>query len=158
MLYNSVTFLLFFLAVFCIYWRLGHRAQNIFLLVASFVFYGWWSWKLLPLIPFSATVNYVCGIQIARSKAPYARKAYLLAGIATNLGVLGYFKYYDFFSDSFNELASLVGLSLSVDTLNIILPIGISFYTFQAMSYTIDVYRGKIPPCYHYFDFLLYVA
>jgi alginate O-acetyltransferase complex protein AlgI len=158
MLYNSVTFLLFFLAVFCIYWRLGHRARNVFLLVASLLFYGWWSWKLLPLIPFSATVNYVCGIQIARSKAPRAGKAYLLAGIATNLGVLGYFKYHDFFAESFNELASLVGLPLSVHTLNIILPIGISFYTFQAMSYTIDVYRGKIPPCCRYLDFLLYVA
>ena len=158
MLFNSVTFLFFFLAVFCIYWRLGHRAQNIFLLVASFVFYGSWNWKLLPLIIFSASVDYVCGIQIARSKGLHARKVYLLASIVANLGVLGFFKYYNFFVDSFNALASLVGLSLSVHTLNIILPIGISFYTFQSMSYTIDVYRGKIRPCRRYFDFLLYVA
>ena len=158
MLFHSATFVVFFAAVFLIYWRLEHRAQNHLLLAASMLFYGSWNYQLLPLIVASASIDYCAGIFIHASEDQRRRKALLLLSLCSNLGLLGVFKYYDFFVESFNELMGVFGLSASVESLSLILPVGISFYTFQSMSYTIDVYRGKLEPCRQYLDFLLYVS
>jgi D-alanyl-lipoteichoic acid acyltransferase DltB (MBOAT superfamily) len=158
MLFNSLTFVLFFCVVLALQRRLPHRAQNVFLLAASLFFYGSWNATLVWLIVFSATVDYGCGRAIeARRGTPLARR-FLLLSIATNLGLLGWFKYAGFFVESFVDLAQSVGLSVGGPALEIILPVGISFYTFQSMSYSIDVYRGEQRACRDYLDFLLYVS
>jgi D-alanyl-lipoteichoic acid acyltransferase DltB (MBOAT superfamily) len=158
MLFNSLTFVLFFAAVYVVYWRLPHRGQNILLLGASMVFYASWNYKLLPLIIFSASVDYLAGMRIFASRSVAWRRIYLAASILVNLGLLGFFKYYNFFATSMSDLLAVFGFSASIHTLNIILPVGISFYTFQSMSYTIDIYRRQFQPCRNYFDFLLYVS
>ncbi len=158
MLFNSVAFAGFFVLVYAVYWRLPKRAQNLFLLAGSLFFYGCWNWRLLPLIVFSATVDYVAGWKVFRAGTPRARRLWMLASIFTNLGLLFFFKYYNFFAESFSDLLALAGLRGSLSTLNIVLPVGISFYTFQSMAYTVDVYRGQLEPCRKYTDFLLYVS
>ncbi|HEY9135014.1 MAG TPA: MBOAT family O-acyltransferase [Pseudomonadales bacterium] len=127
-------------------------------MIASYVFYGAWDWRFLSLIVISTFVDYLCGARISRSANPGVRKTYLFVSIATNLGILGFFKYYDFFAEGFSELLSLFGLSATHATLDIVLPVGISFYTFQTMSYTIDIYRKKMPPCAGFLDFALFVS
>jgi len=128
------------------------------LLVSSYLFYGSWNWKFLSLILISTGVDYFCGKEIFRRINCNQRRFFLLISILTNLGILGFFKYYNFFSESLASLLGTMGWHMNFTTLNVILPVGISFYTFQTMSYSIDIYRGKIKPEYNVFDFALYVA
>jgi D-alanyl-lipoteichoic acid acyltransferase DltB (MBOAT superfamily) len=128
------------------------------LVVASYVFYGWWDYRFLSLIFFSSLVDYVVGLRLHSTSGRRARKALLGLSLGTNLGMLGFFKYYDFFVESFVRLVQAVGMTADLRTLNIILPVGISFYTFQTLSYTIDVYRGKIPPTRDAVAFFAFVS
>ena len=148
MVFNSTEFLLFLPIVFCLYWFVFNRLklQNLFVIIASYVFYGWWNTTFLILIAFTSFCSYNSGIGIKHfldRKRSYARNV-CIANISVNLLILGIFKYYNFFADSFIAAFSSLGLNLHITTLNVILPVGISFYTFQALSYTIDVYRGKL--------------
>jgi D-alanyl-lipoteichoic acid acyltransferase DltB (MBOAT superfamily) len=163
MLFNSFEFALLFPAVFILYWSLKDRVrlQNYLLLLASYIFYGYWDWRFLSLIWLSTITDYIVGhlIRQAQVRNDVRRaKRWLLVSVGVNLGILGFFKYAGFFVDSFIELFSAAGISLEVSTLNIILPVGISFYTFQTMSYSIDVYRKKIEPCRDPLGFAVYVA
>ena len=112
--------------------------------MSSYLFYGWWDWRFLGLIAFSTLVDYVVGIQLDKSEDAFRRKALLVLSLSVNIGLLGFFKYYNFFLDSFEDAFTLLGMPIQTNTLNIILPVGISFYTFQTMSYSIDVYRRKL--------------
>ncbi len=158
MLFNSYVFWLFYLIVIVLYWRLRHDRQNRLLLLASFVFYGWWDWRFLSLLAISAVVDFFVSNAIATSVSRPRRKALLLVSMVCNLGLLGTFKYYDFFISELCDLLSLIGFNASLPTLNVLLPVGISFYTFQTMSYTIDVYFGKARPASSLLDFSLFVA
>jgi alginate O-acetyltransferase complex protein AlgI len=159
MLFNSFPFAVFLVVVLCIYYPLPHKAQNIFLLCASCFFYACWDWRFLFPLLFSTSIDYWCAQKmqdISESGAPHAgRKRYLYLSVITNLTLLGFFKYFNFFSVSLQELLQRMGLHVNPWTLRIILPIGISFYTFQALSYTIDVYRGEFHSTRNFFDFLL---
>lgn len=158
MLFNSFEFFVFLPVVLGLYFVLAHRMQNAWLLVASYVFYGSWDWRFLGLILISTAVDYVVGIQLGRTGKPGRRKLLLVVSVVTNLGILGTFKYYGFFVESFGELLQAFGLRANLPFLNVVLPVGISFYTFQTMSYTIDVYRGRIRPTSDLLLFALYVA
>jgi len=158
MRFNSLHFASFFLILFCLYWLLPHKRQNQFLLIASYYFYSCWDARFLLLILLSTVVDYYCGRCIDAQKDQLAKKKYLIFSIIANLGILGFFKYFNFFSANLMALLSSVGLTFSKRNLSIILPVGISFYTFQTMSYTIDIYRGKLKHVDNFFDFALYVA
>lgn len=158
MLFNSFTFIFFFLVVYITYRQLNHRQQNVLLLAASYVFYMSWNWKFLSLILLSTVVDYFCGIKVAESGTTRRKKAFVAVSVVTNLAILGFFKYYNFFADNLVELTSLIGWVPGSLTLDIILPVGISFYTFQTMSYSIDVYRGDIEPERDPLNFALFVA
>ena len=160
MLFNSLPFFLFFPIVFVVYWLLSkYRVlQNVLLLVASYVFYGWWDPRFLILIFISSLADYLIGLQLSKASSKGGRKAWLGLSLAVNLGVLGYFKYADFFINSFVEAFASLGMDLSVPTLQIILPVGISFYTFQTLSYTIDIYRGKMQPTRDPISFFAFVS
>ncbi|MDH3307593.1 MAG: MBOAT family protein [Acidimicrobiia bacterium] len=161
MLFNSLQYGFFLVAVVTAYYALRRRSQNLLLLVASYVFYGFWDWRFLGLIVVSTVVDFGTGqwIQRARTveKPGWARMAVSLS-LMTNLGILGFFKYFNFFVDSAVSLLDGLGLSASGTTLNVILPVGISFYTFQTLSYTIDIYRGNLEPTRNMLDFALFVA
>lgn len=147
MLFNSLTFLLFLPVVFIIYWSLAKinlRWQNLFVVIASYVFYGWWDWTFLLLIALTTLCSYLSGIAMVRIESK--RKLILWANTILNLGILGLFKYFNFFVSNLQALLSPFGVNLDSITVNLILPVGISFYTFQAISYTIDVYRRQIEP------------
>ena len=158
MLFNSFEFIFFFAVVYLLYRLLNHRLQNSMLLIASYIFYGAWDWRFLGLLVFTTAVDYGCGIWIDKAADERRRKLILAVSICVNLAVLGFFKYFDFFSESLRHLALFAGIRLDVPTLKIILPVGISFYTFQSMSYTIDVYRRSLKAEKNFFDFALYVA
>ena len=159
MLFNSFIFWLFFLVVIVIYKRIGHTAQNRLLLVASYVFYGFWDYRFLSLIFLSTVVDFFAAQYIAASSDNSSRKRqWLYVSIAFNLGMLGFFKYWNFFIGEFSELLMMLGFNSSLPVLNVVLPVGISFYTFQTMSYTIDVYRGVTRPTDRFLDFALYVS
>ncbi|GIW96574.1 MAG: O-acyltransferase [Pirellulaceae bacterium] len=157
MTFDSVAFAIFLPLVLLVYYRLGHRAQNVFLLLASYVFYGWWDWRFLGLLWLSTVVDFGCGIALENCSGK-KRPLWLLLSVCTNLSILGFFKYFNFFADSLQRACSLFGWEIPPTTLNIILPVGISFYTFQTMSYTIDVYRGQIRACRDFLTFSLYVS
>lgn len=158
MLFNSLEFIYFFIVVLLVYHLSPRKFQNILLLVASYFFYGTWNYKLLPLILVTTIINYYCSRKMHGSNTSSQRKYYLYACLAVNLGILGYFKYMNFFIGSFNDLVSLVGINDSVSTLQIILPVGISFYTFQVSSYSIDVYRKRLNPSNNYLEFSVFIA
>jgi alginate O-acetyltransferase complex protein AlgI len=158
MLFSELQFWIFFGVVASAYVVLPHRAQNRMLLVASYVFYGAWDWRFLSLILFSTAVDYVVALRMARETDDTRRKRLLQVSLVVNLGMLGVFKYLGFFVESFTELAADLGVTAHASTLNIILPVGISFFTFQTLSYTIDVYRRKLDPVTNFFDFALFVA
>ena len=147
-----------------LYWILPFRAQNAMLLIASYVFYGYWDWRFLSLIAISTIVDYVTGLKIQEAHVKNAddverkKKFWLTVSMCSNLGILGFFKYYNFFASSFADLMISMGVTVDPLYLNIILPVGISFYTFQTMSYTIDVYRGEMQPTRQFWDFALYVS
>lgn len=160
MLFNSIEYLIFLPLVFLSYWALRRnlRWQNIFLLLASYLFYGWWDWRFLSLIILSSTVDYVVGLQLSRTGKKGKRRRLLGLSLLVNLGLLGVFKYYHFFVDSFIDAFSILGVHLNVSTLKIILPVGISFYTFQTLSYTIDIYRRKMEATADFVAFFAYVS
>ncbi|MCP4146645.1 MAG: MBOAT family protein [bacterium] len=159
MLFNSFIFLFFLVAVVPIYYLLPQRHRNAFLLLCSYFFYGYWDWRFLGLIFFSTAVDFIAGQRIYQAESQKVKKRYLIISLVTNLGLLGFFKYYNFFTDSFNGLIEMLGFQpMDYLHLNIILPIGISFYTFQTLSYTIDIYRGKLKACKSLLDFALFVT
>lgn len=161
MLFNSLEFLAFLPLVLLAYHLLPHRAQNTFLVLASCFFYASWDWRFLFPLLFSTTIDYFCAQRmeesLARSEPQSARLGYLRLSLVTNLGLLGFFKYFNFFAETLHALLHSMGLDVGVQTLNVILPVGISFYTFQALSYTIDVYRGEIHATRSFWDFFLAV-
>ena len=157
MLFHSTTFLIFFIIVFLLYIKSNHYYQNRLLLVASYIFYGAWEWRYLGLLMISTITDYFCGIYVEKSKQEF-KKFFVWISIFVNLSLLGIFKYYDFFVDQFKLLLFNFGLNIDPIYLNVALPVGISFYTFQTISYTVDVYRGKLPACKNFFDFALYVS
>jgi alginate O-acetyltransferase complex protein AlgI len=145
MLFVEFRFFWFFLVVFSVYWSLReNRARKIWLLGCSYFFYAAWDWRFLFLLMGSSALDYFVGKMLARTENPRARRGWLLVSLGMNLGTLAFFKYFNFFISSAGALLAWLGLPASVHTLNIILPVGISFYTFHSMSYTIDVYRGKM--------------
>ncbi|MDZ7771576.1 MAG: MBOAT family O-acyltransferase [Balneolaceae bacterium] len=149
MLFNSLDFAVFLPLVFLLYWFVFHRSvrlRNAFLIAASYFFYGWWDWRFLFLIVFSTAVDYLVALRLGREEAPARRKALLWTSVAVNIGFLGFFKYYNFFAENFVAAFTFFGASFSPATLHVVLPVGISFYTFQTLSYTIDVYKGKLEP------------
>lgn len=158
MVFNSVTFLIFLAIVLLGYYRLPHRWQNVLLLGASYVFYGWWDWRFLGLLLFSTFFDFWCALWIDGQKNETKRKVFLAFSMAVNLGVLCVFKYYNFFADSFVHLLAAFGMKATFPVLHVLLPVGISFYTFLSMSYTIDVYRRELPATRNPIDFMLYVA
>ncbi len=161
MLFNSIDFAIFLPIVFVIYWSLTNRdikLQNALILVASYVFYGWWDWRFLSLIVFSTVVDFFTARAIAKEERIGARKLLLGISIFVNLGFLGFFKYYNFFLENFVSAFTLFGSDIQPNTLNIILPVGISFYTFQTLSYTIDVYRRKLEPTDDFIAFSAFVT
>jgi len=158
MLFNSLIFIAFLLIVLMLYYSSRHRRQNVLLLVSSYVFYGWWDYRFLALLFLSTTVDYFCAKRIFATKRTPARRAFLTLSVLTNLGCLGFFKYFDFFSDSAVRLLGMLGMQADLPTLRIILPVGISFYTFQSLSYTIDVYRNRCRPAKSFLGVALYVA
>ena len=161
MLFNSIDFAIFLPIVFCLYWFVLNRdtkVQNLFLLGASYVFYGWWNPLFLSLILLSSIIDYFIGLRIAGTNSDQKRKRLLLLSLLLNLGFLGFFKYYNFFLDSFVQAFSFFGHRFSIQRLDIILPVGISFYTFQTLSYSIDVYRKKLVPTKDFIAFASYVS
>jgi len=162
MLFNSIEFLLFLPIVFIVYWFVFNKilkGQNLLILVSSYVFYGWWDYRFLSLIFLSTIIDYLIGLNIPKQDSEKKQKLLLWCSVLFNLSVLGFFKYYNFFVDSWINLFSSVGYEIkSVWTLNIILPVGISFYTFQTMSYTIDIYRKKLKPTKDFISFASFVS
>jgi alginate O-acetyltransferase complex protein AlgI len=145
MLFVEFRFFWFFLVVFCVYWSLReNRSRKVWLLVCSYIFYAAWNWKFLFLLMGSSLLDYIVGMMLARTENPRARRGWLILSLAANLGTIALFKYYNFFVTSAAALLAWLGLPASIHTLNIIIPVGVSFYTFHSMSYTIDVYRGKM--------------
>lgn len=160
MLFNSIEYFIFLPIVFVCYWIFNQRLtiQNAIVLVASYVFYGMWDWRFLSLIILSSLVDYYAGTNIARSTDQVTRRRYLFLSLFVNLGVLFTFKYFDFFVQSFVDLANATGINANWNSLNWILPIGISFYTFQTLSYTIDIYKQRMKPTDSMLEFFTYVA
>ena len=160
MLFNSFDFLLFLPLVFILYWFVFRKLklQNIFILIASYVFYGWWDWRFLSLILASTFVDYSIGLLLNKTDKKKKRKLLLLASLLFNLGLLGVFKYYNFFIDNWINAWSTMGITMHKSSLNIILPVGISFYTFQTLSYTIDIYRKKLKPTKDFIAFSSFVS
>ncbi|MBN2789748.1 MAG: MBOAT family protein [Candidatus Delongbacteria bacterium] len=161
MFFNSIDFAIFLPLVFFLYWFVFNknlRFQNLLIVISSYVFYGWWDWRFLSLILFSTVIDYIVGLKLKREKKSSKRLFYLWTSIFVNIGFLGFFKYYNFFIDNFIEAYSLFGKEISPNTLNIILPVGISFYTFQTLSYSIDVYRNKLEPTSDFIAFSAFVS
>src|SRR5512139_2965202 len=158
MIFNSFIFWAFFAVVVAVYWRLPQRGQNLLLLVASYVFYGYWNWKFLGLLFASTLVDYYVSTRIASSQSQQRRRRLIVLSMVANLTFLGYFKYFGFFVTEFGNLLTSLGFHPHFPVLSIVLPVGISFYTFQSMSYTIDVYRGTTRPAKDFFNFALFVS
>ena len=161
MLFNSFEFLLFLPTVLGLYWFVLHRhlrAQNLLLLVASYVFYGWWDWRFLGLIALSTVVDFLVGIRIEKAPDKARKKRWLWVSLGVNLGILGYFKYANFFIENWIAAWQSVGITMHAATLQIILPVGITFYTFQTLSYSIDIYRGKLKATREPIAFAAFVA
>lgn len=161
MIFNSIEFGIFFPLVFIIYWTLfskKDKPRNIFLIVVSYIFYGWWDWRFLSLIVISSFADFIIGNLLFNEKNQLKRKWLLILSLIINLGFLGFFKYFNFFVDSFINAFSFFGTVPHVSTLNIILPVGISFYTFQTLSYTLDIYYKKFEPTKDIFAFFAFVS
>jgi D-alanyl-lipoteichoic acid acyltransferase DltB (MBOAT superfamily) len=161
MVFNSIPFVLFFVVVFFVYWLLLKRntkAQNVFLLVASYFFYGYADWKMLPLLMVSTVVFYFLGIGIGRAKTERAASWLKVLGVVLGVGVLLYFKYLNFFIDSFSRLFESMGLHTNWHTFNIVMPVGVSFFTFKLISYVLDIHSGEIEPTRDVVDFATYIA
>ncbi|MGP1992289.1 MBOAT family O-acyltransferase [Zobellia laminariae] len=161
MLFNSIDFAIFLPIVFFLYWFVTDKnlqLQNLLIVAASYLFYGWWDWRFLSLIVFSTMVDYSIGRRLGQEENQTKRKVLLWSSILVNLGFLGFFKYYNFFLENFISAFSFFGHEINVNSLNIILPVGISFYTFQTLSYTIDVYKQKLEPTKDFVAFSAFVS
>lgn len=160
MLFNSIDFAVFLPIVFVLYWALGKRLQwqNAFLILSGSVFYGWWDWRYLGLLYFTAGTDYLVALGLRTTTDERRRKGLLAISLVANLGLLGFFKYYDFFISSFHSAFTVMGLPFNLRTLNLVLPVGISFYTFQSLSYTIDVYRRQLEATRHPVTFFAFVS
>jgi len=161
MVFNSFDYLLFLPVVFALYWFVGRgniRYQNVLLLVASYFFYAFWDYRFLFLLVFSTSLDFFCGLQMHASKSQHSRKFWFWLCVGINLGFLGVFKYYNFFADSFADMLSGFGLNVHPETLQVILPVGISFYTFHGLSYVIDIYKNRIKPERNFIDYAVFVS
>ncbi|MFV0207701.1 MBOAT family protein [Empedobacter falsenii] len=160
MLFNSISFAIFLPIVFALYWllRKSFKLQNILLLIASYYFYGCWDWRFMFLLGFSTLLDYYSGIKIEEATSQNLKKIWLTISIGINLGFLGFFKYYNFFADSFAEMLNGFGLNVHPWTLQIILPVGISFYTFHGLSYIIDIYYNRIKAERNIVDYSVFVS
>ncbi len=160
MYFNSIQFAIFLPIVFALYWMLSgkHRIQNLFIVFASYVFYSWWDWRFLSLIFTSTIIDYFVGLGLTVQKNSRIRKILLWTSIILNLGFLGLFKYYNFFQESLINMFSVFGIDLNARSLKVILPVGISFYTFQTLSYSIDIYRRKLQPTKDFIAFVAFVS
>ncbi|MUU77209.1 MBOAT family O-acyltransferase [Winogradskyella endarachnes] len=161
MLFNSIDFAVFLPVVFILYWFFCNKSlklQNLLIVIASYLFYGWWDWRFLSLIIFSTIVDYSIGVALSTEENSKKRKGFLWLSIIVNLGFLGFFKYYNFFLDNLISAFTLFGTELHASSLKIILPVGISFYTFQTLSYTIDVYKRKLNPTKDFIAFSAFVS
>ncbi|MDZ4242255.1 MAG: MBOAT family O-acyltransferase [Candidatus Omnitrophota bacterium] len=158
MLFNTFPFAVFFIIVYSLYLVFPHKWQNRLLLVSSYIFYGAWDWRFLFLIFISTALDFVCGLKIHGSAVRSRKKLFLILSVFGNLSILAVFKYFNFFASSLQALLSAWGLSVQPQYLQVVLPVGISFYTFQTMSYAIDIYRGQLRPTKRFFDFALFVA
>src|SRR5664279_4858360 len=161
MLFNSISFAIFLPVVFLLYW-FGTKGilkfQNILLLVSSYFFYACWDWRFLFLLIFSTLLDYFTGIKIHAAKFTKIKSLWLCLSICVNLGFLGVFKYYNFFAAQFAEGLSLLGMKTNFGTLQVILPVGISFYTFHGLSYVLDIYKNKIIPERNFIDYSVFVS
>ncbi|MEL7585550.1 MAG: MBOAT family O-acyltransferase [Prolixibacteraceae bacterium] len=161
MLFNSIDFAIFLPIVFVLYWFVTNhnlRLQNLLIVLSSFLFYGWWDYRFLSLILFSIIVDYSIGLGLSKIENKLKRRALLWTSIVINLGFLGFFKYYNFFLDNFVTAFTFFGAEIKAESLQIILPVGISFYTFQTLSYTIDVYKRKLEPTKDFIAFSAFVS
>ena len=161
MLFNSIAFACFLPVVFVLYWFVTSgrlRMQNTMLVLASYFFYACWDWRFLFLLLFSTALDYSSGLQMSTSKNEATKKFWFVLSIVVNLGFLGVIKYYDFFATSFVSLFLSFGISVSIQTLHIILPVGISFYTFHGLSYIIDCYKNRIKAEKNIVDYALFVS
>ncbi|MET0533089.1 MAG: hypothetical protein ABW171_02600, partial [Steroidobacter sp.] len=158
MIFNSFIFWAFFAVVLLLYWRLPLRGQNQLLLVASYIFYGYWDWRYLFLLAASTIVDYYIGYYLERIEDEHKRKQLITVSVVMNLTFLGFFKYFGFFVDSFAQLLQALGFEPNLPVLHIVLPVGLSFYTFQSMAYTIDIYRRAAKPAQSLFNFAVYVS
>ena len=159
MLFDSPAFIAFLILVVVVYWRLGWRAQNVFLLCASYFFYGWWDWRFLLLMAGSTCIDFLIAKKLATLRNPAQRRALLILSLVVNFGFLGFFKYFNFFIQSFAGVLSSVGFhNVPMSLLRILLPPGISFYTFQEVAYIVDVYKGKLEPANSLVDYALFIS
>lgn len=158
MTFNSYIFWAFFAVVLALLRVLPHRAQNVLLVIASYVFYGAWDWRFLGLIFLSTVVDYFVGLRVAGGETKALQKRWVAVSMVVNLGILGFFKYFDFFIENAGAGLAAIGLDFAIPSLGIILPVGISFYTFQTMSYTVDIYRGETKATHNFIDFALFVS
>lgn len=161
MFFNSIAFAIFLPIVFFLYWFVFNKTkstQNALLIIASYYFYSCWDWRFLFLLVFSTFLDYYTGIQIEKGKSVKSRKFWFWLSIIVNLGFLGIFKYYNFFASSFSDLLNSAGIKASPILLNVILPVGISFYTFHGLSYVIDIYYKRIKAEYNFVDYSLFVS
>ncbi|MNK06621.1 Peptidoglycan O-acetyltransferase [compost metagenome] len=161
MLFNSISFAIFLPIVFIFYWFIANKnlkLQNILLLASSYFFYACWDWRFLFLLIFSTLLDYYTGLKMAAAKDVGMKKFWFWLSIAINLGFLGIFKYYNFFAESFAQAASELGLQINPWTLKVILPVGISFYTFHGLSYVIDIYKDRIKPEKNFIDYSVFVS
>lgn len=161
MLFNSFEFLIFLPLVFLLYWFVFKplRWQNLFVVVASYVFYGWWNWRFLGLIALASTTSYVCGLLLDRYRDRIRLRKWICGvNVAVSLGILGTYKYFNFFASNFAALLTALGFRPDWVTLELVLPVGISFYTFQSLAYTIDVYRGKVEATHNAVDFFAFIS
>lgn len=161
MIFTSVEFLIFLVITFILYWKVFNKnllIQNALVLVCSYFFYAWWDWRFLALLFSSSLCDYIIGLNIHKAKTQRVRKLFVTASILTNISLLGFFKYFNFFIDSANQLLESIGLHGNISSLYIILPVGISFYTFQSLSYTIDIYRRKLTPEKNIINFFAFVS
>src|ERR1700731_68032 len=159
MLFDSPAYFLFLIPVVLLYWRLNHRAQNIFLLLASYLFYGWWDWRFLALMIGSTPVDFLIAQKIAPSRSDTHRRNWFIFSLVLNFMILGIFKYFDFFAGSFLGALERLGIhNIPLPLIRILLPPGISFYTFQEVAYIVDVYKGRIEPSKSFFEYGLFIS
>src|SRR6185437_11551000 len=161
MFFNSFEFAIFLPIVFFLYWFFAKnnlKVQNLLLLLSSYVFYGWWDYRFLFLLVFSTFLDFFTGLKIYNSENQTTKKTWLIISVVINLGFLCFFKYYNFFIDSFVPVLQAIGFKPHIWTLNLILPVGISFYTFHGLSYVFDIYNNKYTPTKKFIDYSVFVS